>query len=90
MDYVIQVDEELGTGKYGVEEWQKRQDALARNNAMLFYQERKAKRLKKIKSKAYHRHLKRRGAAASDADTAPLDDPAALAVPPLTPPLCGQ
>jgi U3 small nucleolar RNA-associated protein 14 len=41
------------------EELQKRRDALAHNHALLFYQEQKAKRLKKIKSKAYRRHLKK-------------------------------
>jgi hypothetical protein len=50
---------------------------LARNNALLFYQESKAKRLKKIKSKAYHRHLKKHAAAAESAHTA-LDDPATV------------
>ena len=74
-----QVDDELGRGKFSAEEWQRRQDALARNNALLFYQESKAKRLKKIKSKAYHRHLKKSGAGAESAAAA-LDDPAMLLV----------
>lgn len=75
----LQVDNELGRGKYSADEWQKKQDALARNNALLFYQESKAKRLKKIKSKAYHRHLKKSGTPA-DSATAALDDPATLLV----------
>ena len=73
----VQVDDDLGRGKFSAEEWQRKQDTLARNNALLYYQEIKAKRLKKIKSKAYHRHLKRSGAgAAAESATAALDDPA--------------
>lgn len=41
---------------------------MAKNSALLFYQEHKAKRLKKIKSKAYHRHLKKKAAKAMPAD----------------------
>lgn len=78
---ILQVDDELGRGKFSSEEWQRRQDSLARNNALLFYQEAKAKRLKKIKSKAYHRHLKKKSAAAADAAAAvALDDPETLLV----------
>eukprot|EP00892_Ulva_mutabilis_P005106 jgi/Ulvmu1/2968/UM015_0008.1 len=65
------VDEAIGVSRLSAEEWQKRQEALAKNNALLYYQEHKAKRLKKIKSKAYHRHLKKKAA-----KTMPLDDEA--------------
>lgn len=42
-----------------LEEAQQRQDRLAKMRSLLFYHELKAKRLKKIKSKEYHRQLKR-------------------------------
>lgn len=64
----MQVDETIGGSRLSAEEWQKRQELMAKNNALLFYQEHKAKRLKKIKSKAYHRHLKKRAAKAMPAD----------------------
>ena len=54
-----QAEEELAAHKLTPEEAQRRRDALAKNNALLFYQEQKAKRVKKIKSKAFHRHLKK-------------------------------
>lgn len=40
----------------------KRQAELAKLRAVLFYRELKAKRQKKIKSKAYRKHLKRQRA----------------------------
>ena len=40
-----------------VEEVKARQDRLAKMRALLFYQELKAKRLKSIKSKGYHKRL---------------------------------
>jgi hypothetical protein len=55
----MQAEKELAAQKMTPQEAQKRQDAMAKNNALLFYQEQKAKRVKKIKSKAYHRHLKK-------------------------------
>lgn len=64
----VQVDEALGSSRLSAEEWQARQAAMAKNSALLFYQEHKAKRLKKIKSKAYHRHLKKKAAKAMPAD----------------------
>lgn len=64
----MQVDEAIGSTRLSPEEWQKRQDAMAKNSALLFYQEHKAKRLKKIKSKAYHRHMKKKAAKAMPAD----------------------
>lgn len=73
----MQIDDELGRGKYSAEEWQQRQEVMARNNALLFYQEQKSKRLKKIKSKAFHRRLKKNGAPEGPEATA-LDDPASL------------
>lgn len=59
MTSVTQVEEELAGKQMTAEELKKRQEAMAKNNALLFYQEQKAKRLKKIKSKAYHRHAKK-------------------------------
>lgn len=64
----MQVDDAIGMSRLSAEEWQRRQDLMAKNNALLFYQEHKAKRLKKIKSKAYHRHLKKKAAKAMPAD----------------------
>jgi Utp14 protein len=72
---IAQIDDELGRGKFSAEEWTRRQEIMARNNALLFYQEQKSKRLRKIKSKAYHRRLKNGSA---DEAGAALDDPAAL------------
>ena len=61
------------------EEVKRRQDAMAKNNALLFYQEQKAKRVKKIKSKAYHRHMKKKADKAKAAlDANDLDDPEEL------------
>lgn len=54
-----QAEAELAAQRMPPEEVQRRQDLMAKNNALLFYQELKAKRVKKIKSKAYHRHLKK-------------------------------
>lgn len=79
----MQAEEQLAAQAMTAEEVQRRQDAMARNSALLFYHEQKAKRLKKIKSKAYHRHLKKQTAKARAAlGTNDLDDPRALAVRP--------
>jgi Utp14 protein len=73
---LVQTEKELAAHKMTPEEAQRRQDAMAKNNALLFYQEQKAKRIKKIKSKAYHRQLKKQAERArarlGDGD---LDDP---------------
>lgn len=77
----MQAEEQLAAQAMTSEEVKKRQDAMARNSALLFYHEQKAKRLKKIKSKAYHRHLKKQTAKAKAAlGTNDLDDPDTLAV----------
>jgi U3 small nucleolar RNA-associated protein 14 len=63
------------------EELQKRRDVLARNHALLFYQEQKAKRLKKIKSKVYRRHVKKQSAKLkATMGVIELDDPDAIHV----------
>jgi U3 small nucleolar RNA-associated protein 14 len=81
LEIYIQVDEELASNAMSAEEWQRRQDTMAKNNALLFYQEQKAKRLKKIKSKAYHKHSKKSAQAGKDAlDIAALNDPDTLQV----------
>jgi U3 small nucleolar RNA-associated protein 14 len=57
----IQAYEELATNKMPLEEAQARQAELRKNRALLFREEIKAKRIKKIKSKAYRRvHRKER------------------------------
>ena len=57
----VQTEKRVSAQKMTPEEATRRQEAMAKNNALLFYQEQKAKRVKKIKSKAYHRHLKKQG-----------------------------
>ena len=51
---------ELRANKYTVEEVQERQKKLAQLRALMFYEEQKAKRVKKIKSKMYRKLKKRR------------------------------
>ena len=78
---VLQTEKELAAQKMTPEEVKRRQEAMAKNNALLFYQEQKAKRVKKIKSKAYHRHLKKQSDKAHAAlGNNDLDDPDAAMV----------
>eukprot|EP00873_Tetraselmis_striata_P003871 jgi/Tetstr1/424135/TSEL_014744.t1 len=56
---VEETEEALALKKLTVEEAQERRAKLAQMRALLFYHETKAKHLKKIKSKAYHRKLKK-------------------------------
>lgn len=77
----MQTEKELSAQKMTPEEATRRQEAMAKNNALLFYQEQKAKRVKKIKSKAYHRHLKKQGEKARALlGNHTLDDPDAAMV----------
>jgi U3 small nucleolar RNA-associated protein 14 len=64
-----------------VEEVRKRQERLAKMRNLLFRHEAKAKRLKKIKSKTYHRLLQKdqKSKAEIDAATAGVDPEAAKA-----------
>lgn len=77
----VQAEKELAEQQMSAEEVQRRHDAMAKNSALLFYQEQKAKRVKKIKSKVYHRHLKKQSEKARALlATNDLDDPAELQV----------
>ena len=69
MNLFLQAEESLAAKSMTVEELRKRQDAMAKNSALLFYAEQKARRLKKIKSKAFHRHAKKLSKAGADAET---------------------
>lgn len=51
--------QELELNKLTEQEVQKRAAELAKLRSILFYQQQKAKRQKKIKSKSYHRMLKK-------------------------------
>lgn len=78
---LMQTEQELAAQKMTPEEVKRRREAMAKNNALLFYQEQKAKRVKKIKSKAYHRHLKKQTEKAHAAlGNNDLDDPNAAMV----------
>jgi U3 small nucleolar RNA-associated protein 14 len=59
LDCAVQKEAALAANNMTAEELQARRDAMARNNALLFYAEQKARRVKRIKSKAYHRRLKK-------------------------------
>ncbi|KMS64918.1 hypothetical protein BVRB_041310, partial [Beta vulgaris subsp. vulgaris] len=51
--------EKLDENVIGAEEMEKRQDQIAKMRSLLFYHELRAKRIKKIKSKAFRKHLKK-------------------------------
>lgn len=53
-------EDELGSSNLTVEELKARQDELGKVRALLFYEQMKRHRVNKIKSKAYHRILKRK------------------------------
>ncbi|MCO5573156.1 hypothetical protein L7F22_026922 [Adiantum nelumboides] len=63
----------LGFNKLSMDEVKERQERLARMRSMLFHHEAKAKRMKKIKSKTYHRLLQkdRKGKAGQEGELDP-------------------
>jgi len=63
-----QEGDELGERELSAEELKERQAALAKVKALLFYEQMKRHRINKIKSKAYHRILKRKKARKQEND----------------------
>lgn len=56
---IEEAEDSLALKHLSAEEAKERRDRLAKMRALLFYHEAKAKRLKAIKSKKFHRHLKK-------------------------------